>query len=170
MAIWMTLQETANYLRLSRDATYKLTQRGKIPAAKLASRWRFDQEELDRWLRQQRPTSSGEGPSAGWKPVVSEFSRRVRQRYGKRLRGIYLYGSRARGEVSPDSDVDLAVVLSSLENFWKEFHGLKQIAYEVSFGQGKPVVLSVMPIGAHDFQKASLPIIQAIRREGRAVA
>ena len=170
MAIWLTLPEAAHYLRLSRDAAYKLTQRGKIPASKLASRWRFDQEELDQWLKRQRPVSKGTSNPAGWKPVVGEFSHRVRRRYGSRLRGIYLYGSWAREEASPDSDVDLAVVLSSLADFWKEFHQLKRIAYEVSFGQDKPVVLSVMPIGVYDFQKASIPIIQTIRREGRAIA
>lgn len=170
MAIWMTLQEAARYLRLSPDAAYKLAQRGKLPAAKLASRWRFDQGELDQWLRQSRPAPRVKEASGEWEPVVSEFSRRLLQAYGNRLRGLYLYGSWARGDASSDSDVDLAVVLSSPKNFWEEFHRIRQIAYEVSFGQDKPIVLSVMPIGIHDFKKASIPIIQAIRREGRAVA
>ena len=36
--------------------------------------------------------------------------------YGNRLRGIYLYGSAARDQLTPDSDIDIAVVLDKLTN------------------------------------------------------
>lgn len=32
--------------------------------------------------------------------------------YGDRLRGVVLYGSEARGEATPDSDVDILVLLT----------------------------------------------------------
>ncbi len=32
--------------------------------------------------------------------------------YGDRLRGVVLYGSEARGEATPDSDVDILVLLA----------------------------------------------------------
>jgi len=38
--------------------------------------------------------------------VVLEFAQRVRSVLGKKLHMIYLFGSRARGDASPDSDYD----------------------------------------------------------------
>ena len=47
---WMTLQQVAEYLQLSRDMIYRLAQSGRIPASKVGSRWRFRQERIDRWM------------------------------------------------------------------------------------------------------------------------
>ena len=47
---WMTLQEVADYLQLSKDMIYRLAQGGRIPASKVGSRWRFRQERIDRWM------------------------------------------------------------------------------------------------------------------------
>lgn len=47
---WMTLQEVAEYLQLSKDMIYRLAQSGRIPASKGGSRWRFRQERIDRWM------------------------------------------------------------------------------------------------------------------------
>ena len=47
---WMTLQEVADYLQLSKDMIYRLAQSGRIPASKVGSRWRFRRERIDRWM------------------------------------------------------------------------------------------------------------------------
>ena len=47
---WMTLQEVAEYLQLSRDQIYRLAQNGRIPASKVGSRWRFRRERVDEWM------------------------------------------------------------------------------------------------------------------------
>ena len=47
---WMTLQEVAEYLQLSKDIIYRLAQSGRIPASKVGSRWRFRRERIDRWM------------------------------------------------------------------------------------------------------------------------
>ena len=47
---WMTLQEVAEYLQLSKDQIYRLAQRGRIPASKVGSRWRFRRERVDQWM------------------------------------------------------------------------------------------------------------------------
>ena len=116
MTNWMTLEEVARYLRLSTHAVYKLAQQGKIPACKLSSQWRFDPEELDRWIRGSKQTV-GKRSELPFSVVLSDFLQEVRGMYGARLKGIYLYGSWARREAVSGSDVDLAVVGDDLGDF-----------------------------------------------------
>lgn len=49
----MTLQEVADYLRVTRKTVYRLLEVGKIPAAKVGRQWRFDKPEIDEWLRRR---------------------------------------------------------------------------------------------------------------------
>ncbi len=46
----MTLAEAAEYLKLSEKTVLKMAQRGEIPAAKIASQWRFRRQVLEDWL------------------------------------------------------------------------------------------------------------------------
>lgn len=49
---------------------------------------------------------------------LSRFVDEVRARYGAKLRGVFLFGSRARGDNRPDSDADVAVVIA--DGDWSE--------------------------------------------------
>ncbi len=62
--------------------------------------------------------------------AIAQFASAVRVHYGPRLKGIYLYGSRARGDARPDSDVDIAVVLDRVDGLWAEVHDLCKLSYE----------------------------------------
>ena len=56
---------------------------------------------------------------------LAEYSRRLRARFGSRVRLVRLFGSWARGEARPDSDVDVAVVIDGLTvEEWREALGL----------------------------------------------
>jgi len=52
---WCTIEQTAEYLQVSKEKMYKLCQRGKIPVSKVGGQWRFDLKEVDLWVRKQRP-------------------------------------------------------------------------------------------------------------------
>ena len=47
--------------------------------------------------------------------ALRNYVGRVSDTYGKRLASIHLFGSRARGDHRPDSDADLAVILTEFE-------------------------------------------------------
>lgn len=47
----MTLQEIADYLRLTEVTVYRLLKRRNIPAVKIGRSWRFEKAEIDAWLR-----------------------------------------------------------------------------------------------------------------------
>ncbi len=49
----MTLEEVADYLQVSEKSVLRMAQSGKIPAAKVASQWRFMRSVVDDWLMAQ---------------------------------------------------------------------------------------------------------------------
>jgi excisionase family DNA binding protein len=46
----LTLEETAQFLRLSRHTLYKMLASGRIPALRAGRQWRFSKEDLQAWL------------------------------------------------------------------------------------------------------------------------
>jgi len=53
MAEWMTVKQVAEYLQMSDDKIYDMAKKGELPAVKIRQQWRFDCEEIDRWLKTQ---------------------------------------------------------------------------------------------------------------------
>lgn len=46
----MTVEEVAEYLRVSERTVYEWAQKGEIPAGKLGTTWRFKRNEIERWV------------------------------------------------------------------------------------------------------------------------
>ena len=47
---WLTVEEVADYLKLSRAKIYEMAQRSEIPCTKIAGQWRFKRAEVDEWM------------------------------------------------------------------------------------------------------------------------
>jgi excisionase family DNA binding protein len=62
---WLTIDELAEYLKLGRTKLYRMAQEGGIPASKVGSQWRFDRDEIDEWMRRQRPVAANRKVEAG---------------------------------------------------------------------------------------------------------
>jgi predicted nucleotidyltransferase len=57
--------------------------------------------------------------------ALQDYAAALKGRFGERLRLVSLFGSWARGEASPDSDVDVAVVIDGLSRAeWADAVGL----------------------------------------------
>ncbi|GFP20873.1 hypothetical protein HKBW3S43_01054 [Candidatus Hakubella thermalkaliphila] len=50
----LTIDELASYLKISKHTLYKMVEKGKIPALKVANQWRFKREDINMWLEKQR--------------------------------------------------------------------------------------------------------------------
>ncbi|HZP44734.1 MAG TPA: helix-turn-helix domain-containing protein [Candidatus Binataceae bacterium] len=65
MAHVMTLEEVASYLRVHPSTIYRLLKKRQLPAFKVGSDWRFNQESIDQWRTNaeglQRPDSWASG-------------------------------------------------------------------------------------------------------------
>ena len=47
----LTTKELAEYLKLTEVTIYKYANEGKIPGFKIGSRWRFDKDQIDNFLK-----------------------------------------------------------------------------------------------------------------------
>jgi excisionase family DNA binding protein len=50
----MTVGEIAEYLSLDPQTVSRKAQSGELPAFKVGNRWRFDREDIDKWIREQK--------------------------------------------------------------------------------------------------------------------
>lgn len=48
---YMTLEETAEYLRINIYTAYRMVERGELPGMKMGRLWRFTQEDIDKFMR-----------------------------------------------------------------------------------------------------------------------
>lgn len=47
----MTMDELAEYLKISKSTLYKLAQDDKLPGQKIGKRWRFHKDAVDAWVK-----------------------------------------------------------------------------------------------------------------------
>jgi len=46
----MTMEDLADYLKVSRRTIYEWLKQNKIPAVKLVGQWRFKRDKIDAWI------------------------------------------------------------------------------------------------------------------------
>ena len=56
---WLTIDQIADYLQVSKEKVYKLCQRGRMPASKLGGQWRFKKEQVNHWLLGKQKMKTG---------------------------------------------------------------------------------------------------------------
>lgn len=49
--MWMTMDEIAEYLKVSKETIYKMAQKGQLPGSKLGNQWRFNRQVVDEFLK-----------------------------------------------------------------------------------------------------------------------
>jgi excisionase family DNA binding protein len=50
----MTIQEVAEYLKLTEKTAYRLVSEGKLPGFKVGGSWRFKKVDLEEWIEKQK--------------------------------------------------------------------------------------------------------------------
>jgi len=55
---FLTVDELADYLRVSRSMAYKLVQGGNVPRVRVGGQWRIPRAELERQLAEQTGKSA----------------------------------------------------------------------------------------------------------------
>lgn len=103
--------------------------------------------------------------------AAKRFAETARRRYAHALHGVYLFGSRARGDNSPFSDVDLAIVVDDSVDVAGETVPLSWEAYDLLLETGaeiQPWLFSLSDWNQPE-RSASPGLVRSAKREGHAV-
>ena len=68
--------------------------------------------------------------------LVREYREGLKEIYGDRFLGVYLFGSYARGEQDQESDVDLLVVLDRIDGYGAEVDRTGHLTSELALKYG----------------------------------
>jgi predicted nucleotidyltransferase len=96
------------------------------------------------------------------------FKDRLTRRYGERLKALYLFGSRARGDHRPDSDADVAVFLDKVSDPIGEQLALIDDGYPILLDTGvniQPWVFEEASLSSPEKYRAS-HLVETVRQEG----
>ena len=87
--------------------------------------------------------------------------------YHARLKGVFLFGSHARGEASTESDVDLLVVLDHFDRYGAEVDRTSALGAELSLAHA--VSISEVFVSERDWLMGQTPFLKNVRREALRV-
>lgn len=105
---------------------------------------------LDHWLRE----------------LLAQLRQGLEQLYGDRLQGLYLYGSRARGEAQPDSDVDLLIVLDEVGHYYGELERTSVLVSTLSLQYDVSISRVLLPVS--EWQEGDAPFVLTVREDAIA--
>jgi predicted nucleotidyltransferase len=87
--------------------------------------------------------------------------------YGPRFKGLVLYGSVARDQASPDSDIDLLVLLSEPFDYFRELRQIIDLIYPIQLDVDQ--LISAKPAPVEEFEAGSIQLYRNAKREGMLV-
>ena len=96
--------------------------------------------------------------------ILQQLKRGLEDLYGPRLRGLYLFGSHARGEAEEGSDIDVAMVLDDFVSIYEEFDRTLELVAGLSLEHG--CLISLMPLRVREWEAGREAMILEAKQEG----
>jgi len=104
-------------------------------------------------------------------PQLDRLLRELREAleglYGERLKGLVLYGSYARGDAEPGSDIDVAVVLEGAVDVYEEVERTGDVVSRLSLQTD--TFISLMFVPREGFEARATVFLTVVNEEGVAV-
>jgi hypothetical protein len=124
-----------------------------------------DEVQARRALAERADPPVGEGVGdADPRGVAAAVAVDLHRLYGEQLVEVVLYGSQARGDAHPDSDVDLAVILDEVVSPWEELRRMDDILWRHTLESG--LTISATPISRVTWVESRWPLVRAARADG----
>jgi predicted nucleotidyltransferase len=99
--------------------------------------------------------------------ILDELRSRFEALYGERLVHMVLFGSQARGDAEPGSDIDMMVVLKGPVDSYEEIERTIGDVAGVSLDHDE--VIACVFVSEEEFERERSPLMLNVRREGVAV-
>lgn len=96
--------------------------------------------------------------------ITSQLHIELEKIYGQRLKGVYLFGSAARDQLTANSDLDIAVVLDEIKSRYQEYERTSDISVKMSLAYD--VLISFFFVSEDDFHNGRFAVHRAIKSEG----
>jgi predicted nucleotidyltransferase len=96
--------------------------------------------------------------------IRSEIRSRLEQAFGKRLRGIVVYGSQARGDAAAGSDLDVLVLLDPPITLGADLETIVKALYPVQMRIEAPI--HALPVAITSFEAQKYGLYRAANRDG----
>ena len=98
--------------------------------------------------------------------TLSELKDGLAPFYGERLKGVYIFGSYARGVARPDSDLDVLIVLDSVSSYSGEVDRTSELVARVSLDSG--ISVSRVFVSEAAWRSQVSPFLENVREEAIA--
>lgn len=95
--------------------------------------------------------------------LLKELKAGLSDLYKNRLRGVYLFGSYARGDQDEESDLDIMIVLSNYRHYGMELDRVSQLVSTLSLNYG--VSISTVFQRQQEWLEADTPLLRNVRVE-----
>ena len=105
--------------------------------------------------------------NAALAPVLQQLRAGLEAQYGDRLDRVLLYGSQARGDAGPESDVDVLVVLEGTVDPLTEIHRNSELVADLSLEYD--LVISCVYMSANELAEGDDPFLRNVRRDALPV-
>jgi predicted nucleotidyltransferase len=99
--------------------------------------------------------------------LLARIKSRLQAVYGDRLGGVVLYGSEARGEATPDSDVDILVLLTGPVELGRELHTIIESLYPLQLEMAR--ILEAFPVDEADYLRGEYAWYRNAQKDGLRV-
>ncbi len=88
--------------------------------------------------------------------ILSELRQAFESLYGDRLAQMILYGSQARGDARPDSDIDVLVILNPMLEYEAELELSSQVISDLVLRHNAVISRLFMPIDRYHYGQGAL--------------